>query len=136
MRRHKERGRAPTAITGSQLSSAASYCAEEAEDIMGQASSKNKTGKKVVKQKLEHAEKTGILSLTEHGLKEVPPAVLALSSLRTLDLSANALKAVPEELCGFVQLKTLKVPSRARASIVDGGVSRRLPPRVALCVCR
>ena len=79
---------------------------------MGQASSKNKTGKKVVKQKLEHAEKTGILSLTEHGLKEVPPAVLALNSLRTLDLSANALKLVPEELCGFVQLKTLKVCAR------------------------
>ena len=76
---------------------------------MGAATSKNKTGKKVVKQKLEHAEKTGILSLTEHGLKEVPSAVLTLTSLRTLDLSSNALKAVPAALCDFVQLKTLKV---------------------------
>ena len=43
---------------------------------LGSSGPKNKTGSKVVKSKLEHAAKTGILSLSEHGLKELPSAVL------------------------------------------------------------
>ena len=36
---------------------------------------KNKTGRLVVTQKLQTATKTNILSLTEHGLEEIPTQV-------------------------------------------------------------
>ena len=61
----------------------------------------NKTGSSVVKKKVEHASKTGVLSLTEHKLETVPRIVFevlggAASKLRTLDLSHNRLDKVPE----------------------------------------
>ena len=44
---------------------------------MGTTSSKptNKVGGKVVKQKLDSASKTGVLSLREHKLENIPPQV-------------------------------------------------------------
>jgi hypothetical protein len=42
---------------------------------MGNAQPKNKTGRKVVEQKLENAKKTGILSLREHHLEHCPEQV-------------------------------------------------------------
>lgn len=42
---------------------------------MGNSHPKNKTGKQVVAQKLQTATKTNILSLTEHGLEEIPTQV-------------------------------------------------------------
>lgn len=73
---------------------------------MGNAGStpKNKTGKKVVAQKLETARKTNVLSLTEHRLEEIPGKVFELTSLRTLDLSKNKL----QNLGNLSQLKELK----------------------------
>jgi hypothetical protein len=44
---------------------------------MGNTQPGIKTGRKVVQQKLEKAEKTNILSLTEHKLEEVPEKVFA-----------------------------------------------------------
>lgn len=64
----------------------------------------NKTGKRVVTQKLETAQKTNVLSLTEHGLEEIPGQVFQLTSLRTLDLSKNKIK----NLGNISQLKELK----------------------------
>lgn len=52
---------------------------------------RNKIGRKVVAQKLENASKTGVLSLREHHLDEIPDAVFDLKNLTTLDLSVNKL---------------------------------------------
>ncbi|KAL7516430.1 hypothetical protein ACHAWX_001448 [Stephanocyclus meneghinianus] len=65
---------------------------------------KNKTGKKVIAQKIEIAQKTNVLSLTEHGLEEIPDQVFHCESLRTLDLSRNKLT----KLGKISQLKELK----------------------------
>jgi len=43
---------------------------------MGNAQPTNKTGRKVVDKKLEHATKTGVLSLSEHSLEQIPSRVL------------------------------------------------------------
>mmetsp|Transcript_31940 Transcript_31940/g.49005 ORF Transcript_31940/g.49005 Transcript_31940/m.49005 type:complete len:294 (+) Transcript_31940:104-985(+) len=73
---------------------------------MGNAGSQptNRTGKKVVAQKLETAKKTGILSLTEHKLDSIPGQVFQIPNLRTLDVSKNNLK----DLSYLSQLKALK----------------------------
>lgn len=75
----------------------------------------NKTGSSVVRQKIEHAAKTGVLALPQHKLTVVPKAVLTLDKLRTLDLSSNALVALPS-LPG--KLKTLKI-SRNKIKTLD-----------------
>jgi hypothetical protein len=41
----------------------------------GSSQPSNRTGKKVVDQKLENAKKTGVLSLREHKLENVPDRV-------------------------------------------------------------
>lgn len=73
-------------------------------NVMGNAQPENRTGRKVVAQKLENAKKTGVLSLSEHKLEHVPDQVFQISNLRTLDLSNNALMAVSGK---FVNLKNL-----------------------------
>lgn len=52
--------------------------------IMGNTQPKNKTGKKVVVQKLEHAKKTGVLSLAEHKLESCPTQVFSVRLSPTL----------------------------------------------------
>ena len=42
---------------------------------MGNTQPHNKTGRKVVEQKLENAKKTGVLSLSEHKFENVPSQV-------------------------------------------------------------
>ena len=44
---------------------------------MGNTQPTNKTGKKVVQQKLENAKKLGVLSLSEHKLDDCPEQVFA-----------------------------------------------------------
>lgn len=68
----------------------------------------NKTGKNVVRQKLETASKTGVLSLREHSLLEIPSQVYELTNIRTLDISNNKLKGLPEKLTTLTKLKSLK----------------------------
>lgn len=67
----------------------------------------NKVGKKVANQKIETAQKTGVLSLREHKLDEVPSGVFQLSNLRTLDLSNNSLTALDPRLAQLSNLKSL-----------------------------
>lgn len=68
---------------------------------------KNKTGKAVVQQKVETATKTGILSLREHKLVQVPDKVASLVNIRTLDLSKNKLTHL-SGIQTLSKLKTLK----------------------------
>lgn len=81
----------------------------------GVSKPKNKTGKEIVRQKLENAGKIGVLSLQEHKLKNIPSQVFAISNLRTLDVSKNELTGLGN-LSSLVNLKTLhcdenKLPS-------------------------
>jgi Leucine-rich repeat (LRR) protein len=66
-------------------------------------------------QKLENAQKLGVLSLSEHGLEEVPAQLVApalVTKLRTLDLSKNHLeraKHLPDRLGALTELKILNL---------------------------
>lgn len=70
----------------------------KAMDDMGIATKKstpkNKTGKNVLQLKLSTAQKTNVLSLTEHGLEEIPTLVYQIVGLRTLDLSKNKIRSL------------------------------------------
>mmetsp|Transcript_21300 Transcript_21300/g.35140 ORF Transcript_21300/g.35140 Transcript_21300/m.35140 type:complete len:274 (+) Transcript_21300:94-915(+) len=87
---------------------------------MGNASSqpKNKTGRKVLSQKIENAKKTNILSLTEHKLEEIPDEVFHLTSLRTLDISKNKLQRLGK-IGKLTELKTLNCNDN---SLHSGGI--------------
>lgn len=61
---------------------------------VGSSQPTNKTGRKVVRQKVANAEKTKILSLREHNLDEIPENVFELTDLRTLDVSKNKLTSL------------------------------------------
>lgn len=69
---------------------------------------KNKTGKAVLKQKLENATKTGVLSLQQHKLDGIPTQVFSLTNLRTLDISHNNLKKLSSDLASLTNLKIFK----------------------------
>ncbi|KAJ8605211.1 hypothetical protein CTAYLR_000444 [Chrysophaeum taylorii] len=75
-----------------------------------QSAPKNRTSTSVVKQKIERAGKTGILSLPEHKLKDVPVKLLEglKANLKTLDVSSNSIEVLPE-FGEYGKLKTLKV---------------------------
>lgn len=73
----------------------------------GSSQPKNRTGRKVVEQKLENAKKTCILSLREHKLEEIPDAVFQITALKTLDLSKNNLKSLSPKLATLTSLKSL-----------------------------
>lgn len=80
---------------------------------MGQAGSqpKNKTGKNIVKLKTDTAFKTGVLSLRDHKLENIPEIVFELSNLRTLDLANNSLKRLPNKLGTLTKIKLLNCES-------------------------
>lgn len=72
-------------------------------------------------QKLENAKKLGILSLSEHGLDEIPPQVFGtdLRKLRTLDLSKNNLRSVGT-INVLAELKSLNLDNNdLRAGSLD-----------------
>eukprot|EP00533_Pseudo-nitzschia_delicatissima_P001646 CAMPEP_0116089658 /NCGR_PEP_ID=MMETSP0327-20121206/6539_1 /TAXON_ID=44447 /ORGANISM="Pseudo-nitzschia delicatissima, Strain B596" /LENGTH=287 /DNA_ID=CAMNT_0003580857 /DNA_START=304 /DNA_END=1167 /DNA_ORIENTATION=- len=76
---------------------------------MGNTQPHNKTGRKVVEQKLENARKTGVLSLSEHKLEACPSPVFDIPKLTTLDLSKNKLKKLDPNLSNLKVLKSLNV---------------------------
>eukprot|EP00980_Cylindrotheca_fusiformis_P005736 scaffold1194_cov127-Cylindrotheca_fusiformis.AAC.13 len=78
---------------------------------MGNSHPSNKTGKKVVAQKLEHAKKTGVLSLAEHKLEACPTVVFQIANLRTLDLSSNELTTLNPNIANLQKLKSLNLES-------------------------
>ncbi|KAL9189766.1 hypothetical protein ACHAXT_009441 [Thalassiosira profunda] len=83
---------------------------------------RNKTGKRVVAQKLETAKKTNILSLTEHGLEEIPEQVFQITSLRTLDLSKNKLQSLGK-ISQLKELKSLNCDENVLATSSLGPIS-------------
>eukprot|EP01083_Nonionella_stella_P058636 153548_1 len=80
---------------------------------MGTQQSKpsNKIGKNVVRQKLEIASKTGVLSLCEHNLVALPEQLLQMKKIRTLDLSKNKIKRLPNQVSTLTSMKSLKLDS-------------------------
>eukprot|EP00536_Pseudo-nitzschia_multiseries_P012716 jgi/Psemu1/320319/estExt_fgenesh1_pm.C_5000006 len=76
---------------------------------MGNSHPHNKTGRKVVEQKLENARKTGVLSLCEHKLETCPVQVFEILKLTTLDLSKNKLVKLSPKLSNLKVLKSLNV---------------------------
>ncbi|KAG7343750.1 Miro domain containing protein [Nitzschia inconspicua] len=76
---------------------------------MGNTQPQNKTGKKVVQQKLENAQKTGILSLSEHHLEHCPMQIFEITKLTTLDLSKNKLNGIDPKIVNLKLLKLLNV---------------------------
>lgn len=59
-------------------------------------------------QKLENAEKLGVLSLSEHTLTEIPPRVFEVRKLRTVDLSRNKLQGLGK-LNTLTELKSVNL---------------------------
>lgn len=92
---------------------------------MGNAASqpRNKTGKKVVVQKIENAKKTNILSLTEHNLEEIPEPVFQLTSLRTLDISKNKLQRLGK-IGQLTELKSLNCEDNSLHSSALSPISK------------
>lgn len=67
-------------------------------------------GNSSVKQHYETASKTGVLQLSDHKLKDVPPEVFTLSEiLRNLDLSKNKISSLPDDIAKLKHLKLLKL---------------------------
>jgi len=59
-------------------------------------------------QKVENAKKTGVLSLQEHGLEDIPKQLFELTNLSTLDLSKNKLTRLDQHQHGLAKLANLK----------------------------
>lgn len=74
---------------------------------MGNSQPTNHTGRKVVSKKLEHASKTGILSLTEHSIDQIPAQVFEIKNLKTLDVSKNKIKKLGIKIASLKELKSL-----------------------------
>lgn len=77
-------------------------------------------GNSGLKQHYETASKTGVLSISDHKLKDIPPEVLDLSEkLRNLDLSKNKLPSLPEDISKFKLLKQLNLESNKLEMVPD-----------------
>lgn len=74
-------------------------------------------------QKIENAKKTNILSLTEHGLEEIPEPVFQLGSLRTLDISKNKLQRLGK-VGQLTDLKTLNCDDNSLHSDAIAPISK------------
>lgn len=67
-------------------------------------------GNSSIKQHLDTAQKTGVLKVSQKGLKEFPPGLTQLDNvLRTLDISDNKFVILPNEISRFMQLKHLNL---------------------------
>ncbi|CAM9638475.1 unnamed protein product, partial [Chrysoparadoxa australica] len=87
--------------------------------VLPGAKPRNKTGSKVTAQKVKTAAATGILSLAEHGLKQIPSDVIAIAKMTTLDLTSNALRELPIGLTTLTKLKTLRLDGNKLESLID-----------------
>lgn len=73
-----------------------------------------------LKQHYETASKTGVLQISDHKLKEIPPEVLNLSEkLRNLDLSKNRLSEISDNITCFKHLKHLNLECNKLQSLPE-----------------
>ena len=90
-----------------------------------QTSSGSAKGKKVVASKFNMASKTGVLNLSEQGLKQKSSVWSQLadeelaSKLKSLDLSQNSLKIIPAQVQSLLKLKTLIVSRCELTCLID-----------------
>ena len=68
-------------------------------------------------QRLERAEKTGVLALRDCGLEKVPDRVVSVAGLRVLDMSHNKLTSLPSSLSRLEGLKDLSLDANKLASL-------------------
>lgn len=80
---------------------------------MGNAQPSNRTGNKARAKKLENAKKTGVLSLQEHNLHDLPDQVFQITTLTTLDISNNKIKKLNPKLGTLTMLKSLNCDDNA-----------------------
>ena len=66
---------------------------------------------------LARAQKEGDLRLNGFGLKEVPPEIISLTHLTSLELSRNQIEELPEGLSNLVNLRTLSLDSNQLKTI-------------------
>lgn len=77
-------------------------------------------GNSGLKQHLETAQKTGVLKLSQHKLKDFLPGFVQLENvLRTLDLSDNKFIVLPNEISRFMQLKHLNLNKNKLSKLPD-----------------
>ncbi|KAJ3046206.1 hypothetical protein HDV00_000018 [Rhizophlyctis rosea] len=67
------------------------------------------SSKKHMGDRLDRAGKTGIVTLTDAKLKEIPEKILAIKTLKNLDLSKNKLTVLPPDLSTFTTIKFLSL---------------------------
>jgi hypothetical protein len=102
---------------------------------MGQGSSSSGSppkGKKVLLQKLSHADKTGVLNLADQDLKPNSSIWLKISQdgmlpkLKSLDISGNGIKSFPAEINMMSNLKSLTVARCSLQRTIDISVLIKL----------
>lgn len=83
-------------------------------------------GNSSVKQHYETASKTGVLQLSDHKLKEVPPEVINLGEiLRNLDLSKNKLSNMPDDILRLKNLKLFNLDTNKLQKLPDSIVNMK-----------
>jgi Leucine-rich repeat (LRR) protein len=81
---------------------------------------KPQNGRKIQQQKIQTAQATGMLALSQSQLKKIPEEVVQLApQLRSLDLSGNKLKELPIEINKCKKLKTLKLQGNRLTCLPD-----------------
>ncbi|KAJ3054196.1 hypothetical protein HK097_002419 [Rhizophlyctis rosea] len=83
---------------------------------MGNAAS-TKGAKGTMKDRLERADKTGIVTLTDAKLKEIPEKIFTIKNLKNLDLSRNKLSSIPPQLQTFTTLKFLSLSHNSLTTV-------------------
>lgn len=83
-------------------------------------------GNSNVKQHYEIASKTGVLQLSDHKLKDVPPEVFNLCEvLRNLDLSKNKISSLPDDIARLKHLKLFNLDINKLQTLPDSMVNMK-----------
>lgn len=75
--------------------------------------------KQSLKAHTENAQRTGVFQMTNSKLQEVPQALFAVKTLRSIDLSNNKLKELPPAFGTFTALRTLLLNGNQLTSLPE-----------------